>query len=143
VVLLAGFASVTWLSRRANSEAVRAADAESRLRIQTEIAMRDLAQGIAAARGGDIDQGLHCMMESLRKATAERPELIRLAATNLSAWGDSTIPLRAILEHQRMIGQAVFGADGKIAHQHKPLWCRVLARSPGHERRVDMIGKKI
>ena len=132
LVLLTSFASVTWLWRRANGEAIRAnaeADraskasnaefaartAESRLRIdaQAEIAARDLDQGIAAARRGNIDQGLLWMAQSARKAPAERPELLRAAQANLSAWSDCTIPLRALLEHRAWVGQALFRRDGK------------------------------
>ena len=55
--------------------------------------MRDLDEGIAKARGGDIDQGLLWMAKSLREAPAERPDLIRSARANLPAWSDGAFPL--------------------------------------------------
>ncbi len=117
LMFVTGFASVTWLWRRADAESLRAkraADAESRLRAeaQAEVAIGELDRGIALARAGEIDQGLLWMADSIRRAPAERPDLLRLARDNLDAWGASTIPIRAILEHQAIINQAVYSPDG-------------------------------
>ncbi len=118
VAVLAGFAAVTWLWRRAELESARArhaAGAELRLRTeaQAEVAMRDLDKGIALAQAGEIDQGLLWMAESIRRAPEGRPEILGLARANLAAWGDCTIPLRAILEHQGVISRTLYCDDGR------------------------------
>jgi hypothetical protein len=117
-VVLASFASVTWLWRRADADAIRArraAWAESRLRAdaQAEIAMQNLDKGIALAQAGDIDKGLLWMADSIKKAPEDRFELLRSARANLAAWDDCTIPLRAILEHQGMVARALYCDGGR------------------------------
>jgi len=125
LVFLAGFAAVTMQWRRAEAEANRANQtaraeaearaAESRLRIQAQVeaAARVFDRALELARRGDVDQGLLWMAEALRRAPSERPELGRMARTNLTAWTGQVPPLRAILEHHAEIHQAVFRSDGR------------------------------
>ena len=65
------------------------------------------------ARAGEIGQGLLWMAESIRKAPEDRPEFLRMARANMAAWGECTIPLRAILEHQGIIERALYCDGGR------------------------------
>jgi eukaryotic-like serine/threonine-protein kinase len=131
-VFLAGFASVTFLWHRANTEAdranleanranqtaraearARAAEAGLRIRAQAEIARRDLERGLALARQGDVDHGLLWMAEALSQETPEQPKVGRMTRANLSAWMGQAASLRAILEHQARVTQAIFRAGGR------------------------------
>ena len=125
VVFFAGFAAVTVLWRRAESEAnranrtalaeadARAAQTDLRIKAQAEAAGRSLDRALELARRGDIDHGLLMMVDSLRQAPLERPGLGWTARVNLASWIDQVAPLRAILEHQGEVHQAVFRPDGR------------------------------
>jgi WD40 repeat protein/serine/threonine protein kinase/tetratricopeptide (TPR) repeat protein len=125
VVFFTGFAAVTVLWRRAESEAnranrtaeaqaeARAAQANLRIQAQAQAAARDLEHAMDLARRGDADQGLLWMAEALRQVPPERPELVRMARANLAAWTDRGPSLKAILEHHAAVPQAVFRPDGR------------------------------
>ena len=125
-VFLAGFAGVTLQWRRAEGESTRASErakaegraradeSAARIRAQAEVAARDLDQGLAVARGGDVDDGLIWMAEALQQTPAERPEVGRMLRANLAGWEGQVPRRRASLEHGGSVGVAGFRPDGRV-----------------------------
>ncbi|MGP0067723.1 MAG: WD40 repeat domain-containing serine/threonine protein kinase [Isosphaeraceae bacterium] len=118
LMFVAAFAAVTYQWRRADAEANRANDtarAESALRIQAQVeaTKRDLDYAMQLGRRGDADQGLLWTGKALSQAPPERPDLVRLARANIAAWTRQSPCLRAILEHQAAVYDAVFRPDGR------------------------------
>ncbi len=111
------FGAVTWLWRQANAETVlarRAAEAESRLRreIQASAATGELDRGIELALAGEPDRGTVAMAAAIRLVPDTTSPVARVARAGLSAWADALVPLVAVLDHDGVIGQAVFRDDG-------------------------------
>ena len=118
LMFVAAFAAVTYQWRRADAEANRANDtarAESALRIQAQVeaTKRDLDYAMQLGRRGDADQGLLWTGKALSQAPPERPDLRAPARANIAAWTRQSPCLRAILEHQAAVYDAVFRPDGR------------------------------
>src|SRR5262249_36877390 len=73
-----------------------------------------LGRGLDFAQHGEVNKGLHWMMEALRTAPADADEFRRVVQTNLAAWSHQTCRLRHQLDHPDEIDAAAIRPDGKV-----------------------------
>jgi WD40 repeat protein len=68
----------------------------------------------ALAERGDVGQGLHWMLESLKSLPEDATDLQRVVRTNLAAWDGRLISLERVLSHPGRVGAVVFSPDGRM-----------------------------
>src|SRR5437764_2240700 len=122
LVLLAGFAGVSWQwreARRREGDAVVARDEAKQTR--NEAALRAagllLDRGIEDARGGEPARALHLFVRALRALPASDPQaasLERAIRANLSAWAETVPALEHILPGGPRFDHIAYTPDGEV-----------------------------
>src|SRR5262249_19121102 len=118
LALLTGTVVSVSFGIQASRRAAQAEWAETKARASEAEANRQLAQahlerGLALCEQGDVNRGLHWLLESLRITPAEDATFRRLLRTNLAAWTETAPALRCAVRPQGKDGRAVFSPDGK------------------------------
>ena len=110
--LLLGLAGVTWKWREAERNAREAA--ATRNASQKQTAELQFARGLALAQQGEVGEGMHWLVESLKTAPDNVPELQRLVRLNLTAWAGQIHPLRRTFHASGWVTTVAFSPDGKV-----------------------------
>jgi WD40 repeat protein/serine/threonine protein kinase/tetratricopeptide (TPR) repeat protein len=97
--------------READQARTDAEDARHASELQSAELLLD--RGQALAERGDVGQGLHWMLESLRKMPDDAIDLRRVVRTNLAAWDGQLISLERVMPHPARIGAVAFSPDGR------------------------------
>jgi serine/threonine protein kinase len=132
LALLLGAAGITWKwreaeQRRGEAEAQRekAAGAERETAVQRDAAVSArnesqrvsagvlLDKGIDLAEQGEVAEGLFWMVEALKVAPEESPELRRAIRTNLAAWMGRAHGLRHVFLQPPGVSQCALAPDGR------------------------------
>ena len=145
--LLAGAAGTTWKWREAEQERLKVvhAERETSLKHQEAIRARNESQrvltgvmldkGIALAEQGEIGEGLTWMLEALKVAPADPPDLARVIQTNLAAWRSRAHTLQHNIELPKPVAKCWFSLDGKqfctTSSQTIHLWDTATGRQIG------------
>jgi len=116
--LLVGSAGISWKwweAEQRREEAIRASNAADRARNESLSLLAGvmLDKGVALAEQGEVGEGLFWMLEALKKAPRDAPELHKLIRTDLAAWMSQTHGLRHIIEQPRSLGGCAFTPDGQ------------------------------
>ncbi len=119
VVLIVGFALVTW-KWRAQAEAADVATdekhrADQARREAQRLAARGLVdQAIAQGDHGNIDRALHLLVKGLELAVdGDDADLERAIRINLTAWRTQLIRRRALVPHANWVWAVTYSPDGQ------------------------------
>ena len=123
--LVLGIAGIAWKWRDAESERMKASDAEQRAAVardkavdarnesQQVLAGALLDRGIALAEQGEAGEGLLWMLEALGVVPPGTPELPRVIRTNLAGWLEQTHRMQWIIPQPKPVTWCAFHPDGQ------------------------------